>query len=97
MSRGRKVCSPMSVIARRNTRRAVAGTKEPFSSVWARICKAWETGPTSSSAKGVGSTPLASRTNSGSPYMSRRRASAWLIAGWLSPSALPAAVRLRVR
>ena len=41
-------------------------------------------------ASGVGCMPLAVRTNSSSPKLRRRRASALLTADWLSPSRLAA-------
>ena len=47
-------------------------------------------------ARGVGSIRLPVRTNSGSPTSVRSRASAWLTADWLTPSASAARETLRV-
>jgi hypothetical protein len=50
-------------------------------------CTSWATRSRSSIARGVGTRPRPARTSSGSPVVSRRRASARLIAEGLSCSA----------
>src|SRR5262245_6675400 len=47
------------------------------------------------SARAVGKRPPPARTNSGSLSRSRKRASAWLVADWLSPTRAAARVTLR--
>ena len=49
-------------------------------------CTSWGTRSRSSSARGVGTRPRPARTSSGSPVVSRRRASARLMAEGLRPS-----------
>ena len=91
--RTRHSCRP----AIRKCRPSVAGSNRDGSNDRCRVSIASRTGKASCSAHGVGTMPRGLRMNRSSFIMWRSRASAWLIAGWQSPSSRPARVTLPSR